>query len=88
VICSTRVGAREVLGDDPALTVPGGVVDALADRLRPFLLDADLADRTGARLRAAVEERCAPKRVAARRVEVYEEAIERVARQGRRRRFF
>jgi glycosyltransferase involved in cell wall biosynthesis len=86
VICSTRVGAREVLGDDPALTVPVGDVDALVDRLRPFLLDAELAARTGDRLHDAVEERCAPVRVAARRVEVYEEAIERVGRTGRRRR--
>ena len=86
VICSPRVGAREVLGNDPALTVPIGDAAALADRLRPFLLDAGLAERTGARLRDAVAEQCAPGTVAARRVEVYEEAIDRVRRARRRRR--
>ncbi len=80
VVCSSRVGAREVLGEDPALTAPPGDAAALADRMRPFLLDAALAAETGRRLRAAVTEACAPKTVAARRVEVYEEAIQRVRR--------
>jgi glycosyltransferase involved in cell wall biosynthesis len=84
VICSPRVGAREVLGDDPALTVPVGDAAALADRLRPFLLDAALAEETGKRLHDAVAERCAPTRVAAQRIAVYEEAIERERRRHRR----
>jgi glycosyltransferase involved in cell wall biosynthesis len=83
VVCSSRVGAREVLGDDPALTVPPGDAAALAERLKPFLLDPALAEATGKRLHDAVAEACAPRHVAARRVEVYADAIERV---GRRRR--
>jgi glycosyltransferase involved in cell wall biosynthesis len=82
-VCSSRVGAREVLGDDPALTVPPGDAAALAERLKPFLLDPALAEATGKRLHDAVAEACAPRHVAARRVEVYAAAIERV---GRRRR--
>ena len=84
VVCSPRVGAREVLGDDPALTVPIGDPEALADRLRPFLLDAGLAEETGKRLHDAVAEACAPRTVAARRIEVYQEAIDRVRRRRRR----
>jgi glycosyltransferase involved in cell wall biosynthesis len=84
VVCSPRVGAREVLGEKPELTAPVGDVAALAERLRPFLLDAGRAEATGKRLHDSVAEACAPIHVAARRVEVYEEAIERVGR-GRRR---
>jgi len=86
VVCSTRVGAREVLGDDPELTVPVGDPVALADRLRPFLLDPARAEATGKRLHDAVAEACAPIRVASKRIEVYEEAIERERHRGRRRR--
>jgi glycosyltransferase involved in cell wall biosynthesis len=86
VICSPRVGAREVLGNDPGLTVPVGDAEALADRMRPFLLDAGLAEQTGKRLHDAVAEACAPSRVAAERVAVYEDAIARVGRRRRLRR--
>ena len=75
-----------MLGDDPALTAPVGDAAALADRMRPFLLDAELAESTGKRLHDAVAEACAPVRVAARRIEVYEEAIERVRKRRRFRR--
>lgn len=73
VVLSSSVGAKEWLeGALPDLVVPPDDAQALADALRPLLLDVHLAAATAERGRAALEAACAVDQVVGRRVEVYE----------------
>jgi glycosyltransferase involved in cell wall biosynthesis len=77
VVCSSVTGLSDLVREtDGALTVvPVEDVDALAEAMRPYLVDAEAADAAGRRGRAFVERRLSPERIAAEREEVYEDAV-------------
>lgn len=75
-VMTDQVGAVEWLGDDlPELVVPAEDARALADALRPHLLDADHAAEVGQRGRQLVASITGPASVVADRVRLYEQAI-------------
>ena len=72
-VVTDAVGAAEWVGSAlPELVVPAGDDAALAAALRPHLLDARHACAVGERGRHLVAEVCAPERVVADRIAVYE----------------
>jgi glycosyltransferase involved in cell wall biosynthesis len=83
VVCTERVGAREVLGEAGDVIVPVDDAAALAAALRPLLADAAAARALGSRMREIVERRCSPERAAADREAAFADAVDLVA--GRRR---
>jgi hypothetical protein len=78
LVCTNRTGVAELVrgtgagdvvsADDPA---------ALGAALRPFLLDASLAERAGAVAQAIVEHECGLDTIAEQRERCYREAIDR-----------
>ena len=76
VICSDRVGVKEIVDADAGAIVPHDDHIALAEALRPYLLDVSRALAAGNRARGLVEEKCSPDAVARKRECCYQEAIE------------
>jgi hypothetical protein len=74
----------EIVDGSAGGVVPPGDAEALAEALRPLLVDPDAAASAGARAREQVERECAPSRVAERREHLYRQ----VAEAGRPRRRF
>jgi glycosyltransferase involved in cell wall biosynthesis len=78
VVCTSKVGAAELLrGRGTGREVPPDDAPALADALRPYLLDPDLAAREGRIGRDLVETECHPDLIAAQREACYIQAITR-----------
>lgn len=78
VVCTSATGTAELIRTSAAgAVVPPGDPDALAEALRPFLVDAAVAEKAGQEARALVTEHCAPDRVIPERERVYRQAIER-----------
>jgi glycosyltransferase involved in cell wall biosynthesis len=76
LVCTNRTGIAELLGDSGAgAVVPADDPQALADALRPYLLDPAAAGMAGRSARRLVEERCRAEVVLAERENVYTEAI-------------
>jgi glycogen synthase len=78
VVCTDRTGIAELVEDTGA----GAVIAAddhaaLADSLRPFLLDPKVAAAAGREARELVARECGPDRIAVLREAFYREAIER-----------
>jgi glycosyltransferase involved in cell wall biosynthesis len=85
LVCTDHTGVAELIrGTAAGEVVPVDDPAALADALRPFLLDASLAERAGAEARAIVERHCAPDAIAEEREQCYLDAI--ALRAARRRR--
>jgi glycogen(starch) synthase len=84
VVCTSNTGLAEIVDGSAGGVVPPGDAEALAEALRPLLVDPDAAARAGARARELVERECAPSRVAERREHLYRQ----VAEAGRPRRRF
>jgi glycogen(starch) synthase len=82
VVCTSAVGASELMVTAPTLVVPPEDPAALAEALLPFLRDTEAAVATGALLRQVVTDRCSPERIAAEFEALYERAI--AAHRGRR----
>ena len=80
VVCTSNTGLAELVDDSTGGVVPPGDAEALAQALRPFLVDRDEAARAGARARELVERECAPERVAERRERVYRQVAARTRR--------
>lgn len=77
LVCTDRTGVAELIrGTGAGHVVAADDPVALADALRPFLLDSAQAGRAGAAARAIVERQCAPDATAARREACYRQAIE------------
>ena len=84
VVCTDGTGTAELLrGATPANVVPVGDANALAEALRPYLLDAERAARAGLEARSLVERHCSPEQVAEEREASYMEAIDRWRRRRR-----
>ena len=78
LVTTSRTGVAElVAGTESGVMVPPRDPKALADALRPYLLDPSRAGADGRRARSVVERHCAPDVVAAAREVVYEEAVVR-----------
>jgi glycogen synthase len=75
IVVTDGVGVGELLEGDAGAVVAVGDADGFAAALRPFLLDAELADRAGGAARALVSRHCSPERIAAEREACYLEAI-------------
>jgi glycogen synthase len=76
VVYSSRIGAAEVLrGTDAGAEAPPDDAEALAQALRPYLIDAELAAVAGERGRQIVTERCHPSVIAEQRERCYIRAI-------------
>lgn len=75
VVVTTRVGAREWVGEPGCTAVPVADPAALADALRPFLLDPVKAAEAGAAGRDAVVRACSPAEVVRSRLDVYREVV-------------
>jgi glycosyltransferase involved in cell wall biosynthesis len=76
VVVTATTGSAELVEEIGAgRVVSPGDPKALAEALLPFLMDAAYAADVGQRARAAVEERLDPDRIAARRENVYYQAI-------------
>lgn len=76
LVCTDHTGVAELIrGTAAGAVVPVDDPAALAAALRPFLLDASLAERAGAEGRAIVERDCAPNTIAEEREECYRDAI-------------
>lgn len=76
VVCTDRTGTAEIVaGTDAGSVVAVDDPAALADALRPFLLDPSAAGRAGRAARSVVECECSPGGIAAEREACYEEAI-------------
>jgi len=77
LVCTDRTGVAELVrGTRAGQVVAADDPVALADALRPFLLESARAGRAGAAARAIVESQCAPDHIADRRVACYRHAIE------------
>jgi glycosyltransferase involved in cell wall biosynthesis len=72
VVCTSNTGLAEMLDTSAGAVVPPDDPDALAQALRPFLADVDIATRAGARARELVERHCSPERVGEQRERVYQ----------------
>lgn len=76
VVCTDRTGTAEiVLGTGAGSVVPTADPSALAEALRPFLLDPAAAGRAGREARSVVERECSPEHIAEERESCYREAI-------------
>jgi glycogen(starch) synthase len=76
VVCTDRTGTAEIVeGTGAGVVVPVDDPTALADALRPFLLDPGAARRSGLEARWIVERECSPERIAEHRETCYQEAI-------------
>lgn len=76
IVYTSKVGAAEILrGTDAGSEVATNDPQALADALRPYLLDADHAARAGATAREIARSRCAPDIIAEQRERCFEDAI-------------
>jgi glycogen(starch) synthase len=85
VICTERTGTAEIVaGTDAGNVVAVDDPAALADALRPFLLDPRAAGRAGREARSVVERECSPDGIAAQREACYAEAIQVWATRTRR----
>jgi glycosyltransferase involved in cell wall biosynthesis len=83
VVCTTATGTAELADGGHGLTVvPSEDAGALAEALRPFLVDPGLAARAGEQARETVRS-CDLDRVAAEREECYLDAISHCGRRGR-----
>lgn len=81
VVCTNRTGIAELVADTEAGAVIAADDDAaLANALRPYLLDTGLAAAAGREARALVARECGPDRVASLREACYREAIGRWSR--------
>lgn len=77
VVCTERTGTAEIVaGTDAGSVVAVDDPAALADALRPFLLDPSAAGRAGRAARSVVERECSPDGTAAEREACYAEAIQ------------
>jgi glycosyltransferase involved in cell wall biosynthesis len=77
LVCTDRTGVAELIrGTGAGQVVAADNPAALADALRPFLLDSARAGRAGAEARAIVESQCAPDGNAEQREAYYRQAIE------------
>jgi glycogen(starch) synthase len=86
VVCTERTGTAEIVaGTDAGSVVAVDDPAALADALRPFLLDPRAAGRAGREARSVVERECSPDDTAAEREACYAEAIQMWATRARRR---
>jgi glycogen synthase len=81
IVCTDRVGTKEIIHGDAGAIVPVGDPVALAGALRPYLLDPARALAAGKRAREIVEDSCSPERVARERESCYRQAIEDRTRQ-------
>jgi glycogen synthase len=78
LVCTDRTGVAELVrGTGAGDVVPADDPAALAAALRPFLLDASLAERAGAEARTVVEHECGLDKIAEQRERCYGEAIDR-----------
>jgi glycogen synthase len=78
LVCTDRTGVAELVGGTGAgRVVPADDPATLAAALRPFLLDASLAERAGAEGQAIVEHQCGLDTIAEQRERCYREAIDR-----------
>jgi glycogen synthase len=78
LVTTSKTGVAELVGGAGAgAVVPPRDPTALAEALRPYLLDAARAGMDGGRARKAIEIHCSPDRVAAERELAYEHAIVR-----------
>jgi glycogen(starch) synthase len=76
VVCTERTGTAEIVaGTDAGSVVAVDDPAALADALRPFLLDPSAAGRSGRAARSVVERECSPDGTAAEREACYREAL-------------
>ena len=76
LVCTDQTGVAELVrGTGAGAVVPVDDANALANALRPFLVDPALAGRAGAEARAVVERECAPDVIAERRETCYRETI-------------
>ena len=76
VVCTERTGTAEIVaGTDAGSVVAVDDPAALADALRPFLLDPSAAGLAGRAARSVVERECSPDGIAAQREACYEEAM-------------
>jgi glycogen(starch) synthase len=76
VVCTERTGTAEIVaGTDAGSVVAVDDPAALADALRPFLLDPGAAGRAGRAARSVVQRECSPEGTAAEREACYREAI-------------
>jgi glycosyltransferase involved in cell wall biosynthesis len=76
VVCTERTGTAEIVaGTDAGTVIPVDDPVALADALRPFLLNPEAADQAGNAARSIVERQCSPDRIAVEREASYREAI-------------
>jgi glycogen(starch) synthase len=86
VVCTERTGTAEIVaGTDAGSVVAVDDPAALADALRPFLLDPGAAGRAGRAARSVVERECSPDGTAAEREACYAEATQVWATRTRRR---
>jgi hypothetical protein len=72
-----RFGSELVRGAEAGAVVPPRDPAALAEALRPYLVDPARAGADGRRARNGIEMHCSPDRIAAERELVYEEAVSR-----------
>lgn len=78
VVYSSRIGAAEIMrGTEAGREVPPNDPRALAEALRPYLIDVELAAHAGGIGRSIVERECRPNIIAAKRERCFEEAIAR-----------
>ena len=76
VVCTERTGTAEIVaGTDAGSVVAVDDPAALADALRPFLVDPDAAGRAGRAARSVVQRECSPDGTAAEREACYREAL-------------
>jgi glycogen synthase len=78
LVTTSKTGVAElVVGAGAGAVVPPRDPIALAEALRPYLVDPARAGADGRRARVAIEMHCSPDRVAAQREVAYEEAVVR-----------
>jgi glycogen synthase len=76
LVCTDRTGTAEIVaGTDAGTVVAVDDPAALADALRPFLLDPSAAGHAGREARLVVERECSPDGTAAQRETCYREAM-------------
>jgi glycogen synthase len=76
VVMTSSVGAVEWVGDKvPDLVVPPDDAVALAEAVRPLLLDPHEARRAGDRGQAAVQQACSPRAIVDARLALYRELL-------------